>query len=420
MAYSSTGCAMSGVCRASRRFALTALAAALASAAAAAPVRAQVEAAPLVFQSISAGSNHACAITPQHVAYCWGRNAEGQLGNPSVTSACSDAGVPCSTKPVRVEGGLTFNVISAGHNFTCGVTTVGTAYCWGAGAQGQLGTGSQASAGRPERVSIEYVTFQTISAGYSHACALSTGGQAYCWGSNAGGRLGMGASLSGGRVAPGPVAGGLTFRSISAGYYHTCGVTRSGAVYCWGRNEQGETGNGSTTAHGAPAKVAGEFAGRTVSAAVEFDFSCAVGRDSTLACWGANCYGQLGVDSTSEQCGNPAMPCSTSPKSAKATGAFLAVSAFFSHACAVSASGDLSCWGSNDQGQLGNGSESGSSLTPAPVTGGSGYKAVVTGRQFSCALTADGAAKCWGRNAEGQLGSGDAVTHSTPAPVAAP
>ncbi len=420
MAYSSVGCTMSLLRRASRRSAWAALIAAATLSAVIAEARAQAVATPIVFQSISAGTSHACGVTAQHVAWCWGRNAEGELGNTSVSAACSDAGIPCSTKPVRVEGGLSFNVVSAGNNFTCGVTTVGTAYCWGAGAQGQLGTGSQSSAGRPQRVSIEYVTFQTISAGYSHACALSTAGQAYCWGSNAGGRLGTSASLSGGRVTPGPVAGQLQFRSISAGYYHTCGVTRSGAVYCWGRNEQGETGNGATEAHGAPAKVAGDFAGRAVSAAVQFDFSCAVGRDSTLACWGANCYGQLGVDSTTEQCGTPAMPCSSSPKPVKVTGAFQSVSAYFSHACAVSAAGDVSCWGSNDQGQLGNGSESGMSATPLVVGSGGPYTAVATGRQFTCALGADGAARCWGRNAEGQLGTGDTANHSTPTAVVAP
>jgi alpha-tubulin suppressor-like RCC1 family protein len=375
---------------------------------------------PLVFQSISAGTSHACGITAQHVAYCWGRNDEGELGNPSVSSACSDAGTQCSAKPVRVEGGLAFSVISAGNNFTCGVTTVGTAYCWGAGAQGQLGTGSQGSSGRPERVIAEGVAFQTVSAGYSHACAVATTGAAYCWGSNAGGRLGSGASLTGGHATPTPVAGGLSFRTISAGYFHTCGVTRSGAAYCWGRNEQGETGNGATAAHGLPVRVAGDYSARSVQAAPQFDFSCAVGRDSTLSCWGANCYGQLGVDSTAEQCGNPAMPCSSTPKAVHASGAFQSVSAFFSHACALSATGQASCWGDNNQGQLGTGSGAGNATLPALVAGGASYKAIATGRQFSCAITTDGAAQCWGRNAEGQLGTGDTENHTVPTAVAGP
>jgi alpha-tubulin suppressor-like RCC1 family protein len=232
--------------------------------------------------------------------------------------------------------------------------------------------------------------------------------------------LGTGASLTGGHTTPALVAGQLAFRTISAGYYHTCGVTRAGAIYCWGRNEQGETGNGATTAHGAPARVTGDFGGRSVFAAVQFDFSCAVGRDSTLYCWGANCYGQLGVDSTSEQCGTPAMPCSSTPKAVHATGAFQSVSAFFSHVCALNAAGAVSCWGENNQGQLGIGSGSGNTSTPSPVEGGASYKAVATGRQFSCAVTADGAAQCWGRNAEGQLGTGNLENRTAPTPVVGP
>ena len=419
MAYSTLGCAMSAIGRVGRAVTRAALVSAVGLVPGVARAQAPDQSAPLVFQSISAGTNHACGITPQHVAYCWGRNVEGQLGNASMTSACSDVGTPCSAKPVRVEGGLSFAVISAGNNFTCGVTTVGTAYCWGTGTQGQLGTGDQASSSSPQRVQAEGVPFLTISAGFSHACAVARTGAAYCWGSNAGGRLGTG-TLTGGHTSPALVAGGLAFRTISAGYYHTCGVTRSGTAYCWGRNDQGELGSGATGAHGSPTRVGGALAARIVSAGVQFDYTCAVGRDSTLSCWGANCYGQLGTDSTTEQCGSPAMPCSTTPKAVHATGAIEDVSAFFSHVCALSASGQVTCWGQNDQGQLGNGDESGSATAPTPVAGGATYRAVTTGRQFSCAIAEDGTARCWGRNADGQLGVGDARIHATPTPVVGP
>ena len=265
------------------------------------------------------------------------------------------------------------------------------------------------------------MAFQTISAGFTHACAVSTTGAAYCWGSNAGGRLGTGASLTGGHTAPAPVAGGLSFRTISAGYYHTCGVTRSGATYCWGRNDQGETGNGGTAAHGMPLRVAGDFSARTVQAAGQFDYSCAVGRDSALYCWGANCYGQLGVDSTSEQCGTPAMPCSSTPKAVHASGPFLSVSAFFSHVCALSAAGAGVVLGREQPGPARQRERSGGTRRSrrrsraAPAT-----RPCATGRQFSCAVTADGAAQCWGRNAEGQLGTGDTENHTIPTAVVAP
>lgn len=376
--------------------------------------------APFVLQSISVGSRHACGITTQHVAYCWGDDTEGELGAPSVTTTCQEVGAPCSPKPVRVAGNLAFGVISAGNNFTCGLTTAGTAYCWGLGSFGQLGTGSQSSSPRPVKVGIEGVTFQTISAGNNHACAVTTGGTAYCWGSNASGKLGVGGSLGGGRTAPAPVAGRLVFRTISAGYFHTCGVTRDGKTYCWGRNEQGEIGNAATRASATPVRVAAEFAGRLVQAAMQFDFSCAVSQDGALFCWGANCYAQLGVDSTTEQCGTPAMPCSSKPAPVSAGGSFQMVSATFSHACALTATGAVQCWGDNNQGQLGNGTTSGRTATPAPVAGAFSYKAVGAGREFTCALTADGVPQCWGHNDWGQLGVGDTQSRNTPTPVVAP
>ncbi len=411
---------MSLVGRVTRGIACNALGGAIALLLGGTPARVEAQTAPLVLQSISVGSNHACGVNAQHQAWCWGRNAEGELGNTSVTTTCGEEAVPCSPKPVRVEGGLSFNTISAGNNYTCGISTGGAAYCWGLGSSGQLGTGSQASSRRPAKVGIEGVTFQSISAGHQHTCAVTTTGATYCWGSNAGGKLGTSASLTGGRTAPGAVAGRLSFRAVSAGYFHSCGVTRDGRTYCWGRNEMGEVGNGSTSASGTPVRVAANFAGAAVSAATQFDYSCAVAQDGTLYCWGANCYGQLAVDSTTEQCGTPAMPCSSSPKAAQGGGTYREVSASYSHACALTTSGALSCWGENNQGQLGNGTDGGRATTPSPVAGAGSYKALGVGRQFTCALTAEGAPQCWGRNAEGQLGTGDTANRNTPTAVVAP
>jgi len=197
-------------------------------------------------------------------------------------------------------------------------------------------------------------------------------------------------------------------------------VTRAGAVYCWGRNELGEAGAGGTSPHPKPARVEGSLAATLVSAGVQFDYSCAVARDGSLYCWGANCYGQLGVDSTTEQCGTPAMPCSSTPKAVHASGRFLSVGGSFTHACALDSAGVISCWGENNEGQLGNGAETVSIAGPAPVRGGATYKALAVGRQFTCGITADGAAQCWGRNSEGQLGTGDTERKTIPTAVVGP
>jgi len=375
---------------------------------------------PFALQSISAGAKHACGITADHVAYCWGRNADGELGNPAATTPCPESNEACSQKPVRVAGNLAFASISAGHQYTCGITTSGAAYCWGSNSYGQLGIGGQSPSSRPARVGIEGVTFTSISAGFSHTCAVTTSGAAYCWGSNAGGMLGSGGPPGGGHTVPTLVAGHVVFRSVSAGYFHTCGVARDGKTYCWGRNEQGEVGTTARTPSSVPVRVAGDLASRLVQAAPEFDYSCAVDATGAVHCWGSGCYGQLGLDSIPEMCGTPAMPCSSTPAAVKTPAAIQSISASFSHSCALTATGTVLCWGDNNEGQLGNGRMGERVATPGPVAGSMTFRALSVGREFACAIATDGVAYCWGRNADGQLGNGSVAQSSAPTPVLAP
>ena len=400
-------------CPATAGFLLALLAAGVAAAGAQAP--------PFVLDSITAGADHACGLTPQHAAWCWGSNADGQLGNPAVTAPCTAGGgsEPCSTKPVKVASGVPFASISAGHGFTCALSTSGVAYCWGANRFGQLGIGSQVPSARPAKVGIEGVAFQSISAGDTHACAVTMGGVAYCWGSNAGGKLGAGGT-SGGHTVPALVGGHVAFRSVSAGFYHTCALTRDGVAWCWGRNEQGELGNAPRGQSSVPSRVPAAAAFRLVHAAAQFDYTCGVDASGALRCWGADCFGQLGVDSLLEQCGAPPMPCRTKPAPVHATGSFRTVSAEFSHTCALTAEGAVLCWGDNNAGQLGSGNSGDRNSVPTAVGGAQVYRALAAGKEFTCVITAQGAAQCWGLNTLGQLGSGDLANHTTPVPVAQP
>ena len=379
----------------------------------------RAQGAPLVLDSISAGADHACGLTAQHVAWCWGNNADGQLGNTAVTAPCAEGGDACSAKPVRVATSIPFASISAGHGYTCALSTSGVAYCWGSNTFGQLGIGSQAPSVRPTKVGIEGVAFQSISAGDSHACAVTTAGAAYCWGSNAGGKLGTGAP-GGGHTVPVAVGGHLAFRSISAGYFHTCALTRDGRVYCWGRNELGEVGNAPRGASATPVRVAGAEGFRLVHSAEQFDYTCGVDGSGAAVCWGGDCFAQLGVDSLLEQCGTPPMPCSTKPVAVHAAGPFRTVTGSFSHSCALGADGALVCWGDNNAGQLGNGSAGNRSTTPVAVAGAPSLRAVSAGHEFTCAIDAQGAAQCWGLNTRGQLGSGDTRPRTVPTPVVQP
>lgn len=180
-------------------------------------------AAALTFASVSAGGNHTCGVATGGAAYCWGWDFNGQLGNGSVTDD--------QITPAPVSGGLTFAMVSAGSEHTCGVTTGGAAYCWGVGEGGQLGNGTTGDKPTPAAVSGG-LTFASVSADINHSCGVTTSGAGYCWGKGFNGQLGNG-SLDD-HPTPVAVSGGHTFASVSVGGGHTCGVTTRGATFCWG------------------------------------------------------------------------------------------------------------------------------------------------------------------------------------------
>jgi alpha-tubulin suppressor-like RCC1 family protein len=210
----------------------------------------------LTFSSLSSGAEHACALTAGGVAYCWGANYTGQLGNNSTTN---------SLIPVAVAGSLVFSLIGIGDTHTCGVTTTSAAYCWGANnvagvATGQLGNNSTTNSLVPVAVAGG-LTFSSVSGGHDHSCGLTPAGAAYCWGSNnveggaPTGQLGNNSTTN--SLVPVAVVGGLTFSSVSSGGFHSCGLTTGGLAYCWGVNYRGELGNGSTVGNSpVPVKVA--------------------------------------------------------------------------------------------------------------------------------------------------------------------
>ena len=198
-----------------------------------------------LFSAVSAGWDHSCGKgLYTAVAFCWGDNASGELGIGTTTGPeqCTVGGtpVPCSTKPVAVGGGLTFYAVSAGNFFTCGVSSM--AYCWGDNTYGQLGNGSTTNSSTPVAVAGGLGLSQ-ISVGDFTVCGLVSGGAAYCWGDNTYGQLGNGSTTN--STTPVAVAGGLTFSQVSAGA-SSCGITTAGTTFCWGSNASGQLGIGTT------------------------------------------------------------------------------------------------------------------------------------------------------------------------------
>jgi hypothetical protein len=194
--------------------------------------------------SISVGLEHACGSDVNGAAFCWGYGAFGTLGDSALDS-CQNPH-DCRTRPVRVRGGALFASVSAGGQQSCGLTSTGTAYCWG--DLRYLGDGGTANAFRtdPGPVSGGHA-FASLAAGFYSTCGVTTTGSAYCWGEGLAGSLGDGVTTA--EVAPSPVAvtGGIGFATIGVGTADACGSTTSGSAYCWGSNRLYQLGQGSDT-----------------------------------------------------------------------------------------------------------------------------------------------------------------------------
>jgi alpha-tubulin suppressor-like RCC1 family protein len=204
----------------------------------------------LRFREVRAGGGHTCGVTTGHRAYCWGNNVYGQLGNGSIDDGPQ---VVFHPTPVAVVGGLHFNEIAPGTLHTCALQPDNLAWCWGTNGFGALGDGTTTDHFTPVAVAGQ-LRFRQVSAGQNfHTCGVATGNLAYCWGTNFSGELGDGTTTT--RLAPVPVAGGLQFRQVSAGTNHTCGVTTGNVAYCWGLNDFGQLGDGTRDARLAPAAV---------------------------------------------------------------------------------------------------------------------------------------------------------------------
>ena len=244
----------------------------------------------LTWASVSAGFEHSCGVTTTNVGYCWGNGFAGALGNGSTTN---------SSMPVLVSGGLAFQSVDAGAFFSCGLTTNGDAYCWGQNTTGQLGNGSQNNSDVPVTVSGG-LAFRSLSAGGLHACGITTANVGYCWGRNgSSGQLGDGSSTD--SSTPVTVSGALALQSVHADNFHTCAVATSSDAYCWGANGSGALGNGSTIDQTTPVLVSGGLTFQSVSVSLSGfrAHTCGMTTSGVVYCWGSGDDGQLGTGSES-------------------------------------------------------------------------------------------------------------------------
>ncbi|HEU4585058.1 MAG TPA: hypothetical protein VFR95_04875 [Gemmatimonadaceae bacterium] len=346
-------------------------------------------------ERLAVGAYHSCVLsTFSTVQYCWGRNNQGQIGNGSTIVAFST--------PRAVQGYHSFSSITAGYSHTCAIEN-GDAWCWGYGGNGALGYGGDSSSNVPVKVSGG-LKFVQVSAGDAHTCGLAEDGTAHCWGSNNSGVLGTGSSdPSENALEPKPVATTVKFVQIAAAGQRTCALTRLGKMYCWGRAWAGSLGTGDETDQTAPVAVVDSLT--FVRLVGGYNHSCGMDREGRVFCWGYNGDGELGNNSTEYPV--------YSPVQVQTSARFSTVSyGQLDHLCGIDRTdASLYCWGYNNAGQLGNGTiEKG--LVPVRVPSFHA-KEVAGGFYHTCAISIDDDVFCWGRNAYGQIGnngpSGDDV-----------
>lgn len=314
-----------------------------------------------------------------------------------------------STSPAVAGDSGDTGSLSGGDNFTCAVTSAGTVKCWGANPQGQLGDGTTTPQTTPQTVpGLNDVV--EVSAGWQHACALTTVGGVKCWGLNTNDQTGTGSALLSVPIPTDVVGLGSGVAAISSGLFHTCALTDTGGVKCWGNNSSGELGDDSTTSQRTPVDVTGLASGVAGIAAGD-GITCAVLDTGALKCWGNNTNGGVGDGTTTNR---PTPTDVVGLGSGVASVSAAGTNPMGSRVCAVTTSGAAKCWGVNNQGQLGDGTTTHRS-TPVDVVGlGSGVATITTGSSQTCALTTSGAAKCWGQWA---VGVGNNDLHLTPLDV---
>jgi alpha-tubulin suppressor-like RCC1 family protein len=319
----------------------------------------------------------------------------------SATTALTIRVVAANDPPVALGGG-----------HSCALSSEGQAYCWGLNGSGQLGDGTNVERLSPMPVSGS-VRLVALEGGAMFTCGLDASGAAWCWGSNSSGQLGDGTTEN--RAVPTLVLTDRRFTQITAGVTHACGIATDGDSYCWGSDYHGKLGQFSSvnTTFTRPTLVQGGGMLRFARISAGNDHTCAVQVTGEAWCWGLNNFGQLGnARTTGSSPGSSSHPLPVAVSTAQR---FVTVSSGGSHTCGLTAIGKVYCWGVNSSGQLGNDDTTMRSL-PVAVLGGT-YAAISAGDQHSCATRSSGATACWGNNSRGQLGDGSLTDRHMPTPV---
>lgn len=331
--------------------------------------------------------------------YAWGSNAKGQAGSGSSAATVN------TPEPVVFPSGVTaFKQIVLGNNATCALASNNKTYCWGEGQYGAIGNGSMDNQNEPTEVTMPsgVNSFVELFAGTDHICGLTQTGAAYCWGYGTDGQLGDGTATT--RNVPTAVAGSITFRTLTMDSENTCGIATTGQSYCWG--DGGKNGDGTVDMQTSPALVSGDHEFTDIaSGAGTF---CGRLADRTAMCWGNGGSGAIGDGTISN---------ALTPQTVSGGLEFKALIGGPAMFCGILDNDDTYCWGNGNFGQLGWGGATRKSV-PTIVAGGHKFKQIIPGQSATtCGLTLDSEAYCWGWNFQGQAGVGNNTQQNSPVPV---
>lgn len=350
------------------------------------------------FVSIGQNAHHACAITTAGVLKCWGKGTEGQIGNGTTANAML---------PVIINKGVAYSHVSTGPMHTCGITSTGVLKCWGNNTNGRLGTGDTSNTTLPVTID-SFVSYKYVSVGDLHSCAITTANRLRCWGNNST-EGALGNNLTDDSLVPIDIDTSFSYKSVSAGYQGTCGITTANALRCWGGSY---LGNGTTNRSRVPVVINSGTTYANVSTAAGWAMGtrgCAVGTNGILRCWGNNFNALLGDGTTTTR---------NSPVVIDSGVTYREVAIGQNHSCAIRTSGVVTCWGTptllaslgqEDNSQL---------LSPKPLTTSQTFTKIYASEYMfgnaAFALTAAGKLWSWGGD---HLGSGDYSVYSVPTAV---
>jgi alpha-tubulin suppressor-like RCC1 family protein len=349
---------------------------------------------------VAGGYEDTCALLSSGAVECWGSGGGGEHGDGTTTNS--------RVPRLPVVGINNATQVTVGEGSACARLATGAIKCWGDNGLGTLGNGGGPGISTTPVTVSGISTATAVAAGGLFTCALLANETVWCWGYNENGELGNGTTTTESNV-PVQVVGIHTAVAIATGYAHACAVLASGAVKCWGQGGFGALGNGSTTDSDTPVTVVGLSGAKEVAAGGETN--CAMLADGTVRCWGDNFYGELG-DGSAGGSGSY----STTPTHVKGIDTAVTIVAGDATNCALLRSGSVQCWGDNRLGVLGTGGGPGSNV-PVTFNGIKSPTRLAGGYYHVCSLFSGDLLTCWGGNQYGQLGNGHKDTIPNPSPT---